>query len=191
MKKIFILFLLLPIMGFSQRGGNGAGLLINMIIWAGVASAHHHQPITFPGEWEGTAVYNEIPVAAIFTVKEGKIIGDTLNVFLRDKKLTAIDIHNENGGFKLRRLISFDNYLHRELFVLNGVTVYDHNIYNTGTKNVQPGQLVFLYDGKYHEVNNSLFKKREKNIRATLAELPISAADKDAITQQCMQFIKA
>ncbi len=56
---------------------------------------------------------------------------------------------------------------------------------------MQPGQLVFLYDGKYYEVNNNLFKKREKNIRATLAELPISAADKDAITQQCMQLIKA
>lgn len=190
MKKIVILLLLLPIMGFSQRGSSSAALLINMIIWSGAAGAHH-QPITFPGEWEGTAVYNNTPVSATFTVKEGKISGDTLNVFLRDKKLTAIDIHNDRGAFKLRRLTDFDNYLYRELFIINGVTVYDHNIYNTGTKNVQPRRLVFLHQGKYYEVNNNLFKKREKNIRAILAEIPITDADRDAILVQCMQLIKS
>ncbi|OMP13872.1 proline-rich protein 15-like protein-like protein, partial [Corchorus olitorius] len=88
------------------------------------------------------------------------------------------------GAFKLRRLTTFDNYLHRELFALNGVTVYDHNIYKTDAKDVQPDELVFLYDGKYYKVNNNLFKKREKNIRATLAEIPITDADREAITQQ-------
>lgn len=192
MKKIFILLLMLPVMGFGQRSGNnGVGLLLNMIIWSGAAAAHHHKPITFPGEWHGTAVYDSTTVSATFTVKNGMLAGDTLNVALRDKKLTSIDIQNEMGAFKLRRLTTFDNYLHRELFALNGVTVYDHNIYKTDAKDVQPDELVFLYDGKYYKVNNNLFKKREKNIRATLAEIPIADADREAITQQCMLLIKS
>lgn len=191
MKKLLIFLLMLPVMGLAQRGGNnGLASLLNVIIWSGAAAHHHAQLITYPGEWVGTVVYDSTTVAATFTVKNSRLEGDSLHVVLSDKKLTAIDVRNEMGVFKLRRLTNFDNYLHRELFSLNGVTVYDHNIFNTGTKNVQPDELVFLYEGKYYEVNNNLFKKRQKNIRATLAKIPLTEADREAITQQCMQLIK-
>lgn len=192
MKKIVVLLLLIPIMGLAQNGG-GLSPILALVIFTG-AIPHNHTSlsrISFPGEWDGTAVYCNDTITGNFAVKRGVLETEKLSTRLLDSKLTLLHLKRVNEELYLERLNGYDGLIHRRLFENFGVTVYDNNWYTFNNKDVKRGSLLFLYEGKFYALRNNIFKHTDENIRNVMAQIALPEEEREAILQQCMKLIKA